>query len=88
MAFKSYVIANTKTGLQPSKEFPKDIAGKSFTFGARASTSGRLMPEFFLRQQFDGKEDAGKGVVVGVLDTGYSPGNPFFAGDLVVGVIK
>jgi phosphonate transport system substrate-binding protein len=55
VAFKSYVIANTKTGLQPSKEFPKDIAGKSFTFGARASTSGRLMPEFFLRQQFDGK---------------------------------
>jgi phosphonate transport system substrate-binding protein len=55
VAFKSYVIANVKTGLQPSKEFPKDIAGKSFTFGARASTSGRLMPEFFLRQQFDGK---------------------------------
>jgi phosphonate transport system substrate-binding protein len=55
VAFKSYVIANTKTGLQPSKEFPTDIAGKSFTFGARASTSGRLMPEFFLRQQFGGK---------------------------------
>ena len=35
------------------------------------------------RQQFDGKEDAGKGVVVGVLDTGYSPGNPFFAGESV-----
>ena len=38
VAFKSYVIANTKTGLQPSKEFPKDIAGNP-TFGARASTS-------------------------------------------------
>jgi len=55
VAFKSYVIANAKTGLQPSKEFPKEIAGKTFTFGARASTSGRLMPEFFFRQQFGGK---------------------------------
>ena len=54
-AFKSYLIANTKTGLKPSKEFPKEIAGKLFTFGARASTSGRLMPEFFIRQAFAGK---------------------------------
>ncbi len=50
VAFKSYVIANAKTGLQPGKDFPKDMAGRSFTFGARASTSGRLMPEFYLRQ--------------------------------------
>jgi phosphonate transport system substrate-binding protein len=55
VAFKSYVIANTKTGLQPSKDLPKEIAGRSFTFGARASTSGRLMPEFFLRQSFGGR---------------------------------
>ena len=54
-AFKTYVIANTKTGLQPSKDFPKEIAGKSFTFGSRASTSGRLMPEYFIRQAFPGK---------------------------------
>src|SRR3954452_17462215 len=54
-AFKSYLIANTKTGLKPAKEFPKEVAGKSFTFGARASTSGRLMPEFFIRQAFGGK---------------------------------
>src|SRR3954451_8445777 len=54
-AFKSYLIANTKTGLKPSKEFPREVAGKSFTFGARASTSGRLMPEFFIRQAFGGK---------------------------------
>jgi phosphate/phosphite/phosphonate ABC transporter binding protein len=50
--FKSFFIANAKTGLKPSKELPKEIAGKSFTFGARASTSGRLMPEHFLRQAF------------------------------------
>jgi phosphonate transport system substrate-binding protein len=55
VAFKSYVIANAKTGLQPGKDFPKGIAGKSFTFGARASTSGRLMPEFFFRQGTGGK---------------------------------
>ncbi len=54
-AFKSYLIANSKTGLKPAKEFPKAVAGKSFTFGARASTSGRLMPEFFIRQVFGGK---------------------------------
>lgn len=51
VAFKSYVIANTATGLKPSKEFPKDIAGKTFTFGSRASTSGRVMPEYFFRQE-------------------------------------
>lgn len=55
IAFKSYVIANTRTGLKPSKEFPSGIAGKSFTFGSRASTSGRLMPEYFIRKAFAGR---------------------------------
>jgi phosphonate transport system substrate-binding protein len=57
VAFKSFVIANTKTGLQPTKDFPKDIAGKSFTFGSRASTSGRLMPEYFIRKAFGKSPD-------------------------------
>jgi subtilisin family serine protease len=35
------------------------------------------------QDQFGGEEDAGKGIVVGMLDTGYSPDNPFFAGDPV-----
>ena len=52
VAFKSFFIANSKTGLAPAKEFPKAIAGKSFTFGSRASTSGRLMPEYFIRSAF------------------------------------
>src|SRR5712691_5536580 len=56
VAFKSFIIANAKTGLKPSKEFPQEIAGKTFTFGARASTSGRLMPEFFIRRAFGGRE--------------------------------
>jgi phosphonate transport system substrate-binding protein len=55
VAFKSLVIANTRTGLKPGTDFPHAIAGKSFTFGSRASTSGRLMPEFFIRRQFAGR---------------------------------
>ena len=54
-AFKTYLIANTKTGLTKSADFPKAIAGKTFTFGSRASTSGRLMPEYFIREAFPGK---------------------------------
>lgn len=49
-AFKSYFIANVATGIKPGKDFPTAIEGKSFTFGSRASTSGRLFPEHFLRQ--------------------------------------
>jgi phosphonate transport system substrate-binding protein len=32
------------------RTFPQGIAGKSFTFGSKSSTSGRLMPEFFIRE--------------------------------------
>ena len=49
-AFISYFIANASTGLKESKKFPKEIAGKSFTFGSKTSTSGRLMPEFWIRK--------------------------------------
>lgn len=50
--FTSYFIANAATGLQRADALPPAIAGRSFTFGARASTSGRVMPEFYLRKQF------------------------------------
>jgi len=50
LEFKSYIIAHASTGLERSKEFPKGIEGKTFIFGARASTSGRLFPEHFIRQ--------------------------------------
>jgi phosphonate transport system substrate-binding protein len=49
LEFKSYIVAHASTGLTRSKDFPKGIAGKTFTFGARASTSGRLFPEHFIR---------------------------------------
>jgi phosphonate transport system substrate-binding protein len=48
--FKSYFIANVEAGLKPSKEFPAGITGKTFTFGSRASTSGRVMPEYYIRK--------------------------------------
>jgi phosphonate transport system substrate-binding protein len=54
-AFKTYFIAGAGTGLKPGAAFPTGIAGRSFTFGARASTSGRLMPEHFIRQASPGK---------------------------------
>ena len=38
--------------MKPSSNFPKAIAGKTFTFGSKGSTSGRLMPEFHIRKQF------------------------------------
>lgn len=48
--FHSYIIANAKTKLGFSSMFPTGIKDKTFTFGSKGSTSGRLMPEFFIRQ--------------------------------------
>lgn len=50
--YVSYFIAHRDTGIIPSDDFPAGLEGRSFTFGSKSSTSGRLMPEFFLRQQF------------------------------------
>jgi phosphonate transport system substrate-binding protein len=54
--FKSYFIANSETGLKSSKDFPAGIAGKTLLFGSRSSTSGRVMPEYFIRKHFAGKQ--------------------------------
>ena len=50
--FHSYFIAHHSTGLSASanEAFPQSIIGKRFTFGSKGSTSGRLMPEFYIRQ--------------------------------------
>jgi phosphonate transport system substrate-binding protein len=50
--FITYFIANTSLGLKEGKQIPAGVKGKTFTFGAKDSTSGRLMPEFYLREQF------------------------------------
>ena len=49
-AFFNYFIAHSSTGLKRSDAFPKNIAGKIFTFGSKGSTSGRLIPEFHIRK--------------------------------------
>jgi len=54
--FKSYFIANSETGLKFSKDFPASIEGKTLLFGSRSSTSGRVMPEYFIRKHFAGKQ--------------------------------
>jgi phosphonate transport system substrate-binding protein len=54
--FWSYIIANKKTRLTEGKTFPMGIQGKSFTFGSETSTSGRCMPEYFIREAFPGKK--------------------------------
>ena len=48
--FHSYFIAHRDTGLTRSGEFPEGLRGKKFTFGSSGSTSGRLLPEHFIRQ--------------------------------------
>ena len=50
--FETYFIAHESTGLQAAKVFPDGIKGKTFTFGSKGSTSGRLMPEFYIREHF------------------------------------
>ncbi len=56
--FKSYIIANTSTGLEPSDSLSDALKGKTFTFGSKGSTSGRLMPEFYLREHFGAAPEA------------------------------
>ncbi len=50
--FKFYLIANADTGLKRGATIDAGVAGRTFTFGARASTSGRVMPDYYLRQRF------------------------------------
>lgn len=50
--FVTYFIAHTSTALKESKNLSKAVAGKTFTFGSKGSTSGRLMPEFHIREIF------------------------------------
>ena len=48
--FQTYFIAHHSSGLKASDEFPKSISQHTFTFGSKGSTSGRLMPEFYIRE--------------------------------------
>lgn len=51
-AFQSVFIANASSDLKPFSDLKdlQELKGHSFTFGSKASTSGFLMPEYFLLQ--------------------------------------
>ncbi len=48
--FHSVFIANTASGIQPFDDISglATLKGRTFTFGSESSTSGRLMPQFFM----------------------------------------
>ncbi len=51
--YKTYFIAPKGTPLTTSDKFPMAAKDKRLTFGNKGSTSGRLMPEFFIRKNTD-----------------------------------
>ncbi|WP_394393348.1 putative selenate ABC transporter substrate-binding protein [Shewanella woodyi] len=52
--FQSYFIAHHSAQIIPSDNFP-NLNGVTFTFGSKGSTSGRLMPEFFIERNLGKK---------------------------------
>jgi phosphonate transport system substrate-binding protein len=66
--FHSLFIANKSAGLAPFDDVNevRMLAGHTFTFGSETSTSGRLMPQYYLRQ--------------GGLDEADLEGKPGFSG--------
>jgi len=58
-AFRSVFIVNTATGITPvdSVSGLRVLSGRRFTFGSESSTSGRLMPQYFLDQAGVGPGD-------------------------------
>jgi phosphonate transport system substrate-binding protein len=67
--FRSVFIANPASGLKPFVPMKglTALRGKRFTFGSESSTSGRLMPQWFLAQ-------------VGVQPRDFAGGAPGFSG--------
>lgn len=57
--FQSVFIANTDSDIGNIKltEDFQQLRGQTFTFGSESSTSGRLMPQYFLKQANIGLED-------------------------------
>jgi phosphonate transport system substrate-binding protein len=78
-AFRSVFIANSRTGLKPIQSLQglQSLRGRRFTFGSESSTSGRLMPQFFL----------GK---AGVKPSDFAGGAPGFSGshDATVALVQ
>ncbi len=57
--FRSVFIANTRSGIEPFEDIRglDALRGRRFTFGSQTSTSGRLMPQFFLARAGVSAED-------------------------------
>lgn len=51
--FMTYFIAHQSTGLEAGEGLSDRMRDMTFTFGSKGSTSGRLMPEYYLREAFD-----------------------------------
>ncbi|MFM8260037.1 MAG: putative selenate ABC transporter substrate-binding protein [Vulcanococcus sp.] len=68
-SFHTIFIASTRSGLQPIRTVQglTELKGKRFTFGSESSTSGRLMPQYFLAK-------------AGVKLTDFAGGAPGFSG--------
>ncbi|WP_168012302.1 putative selenate ABC transporter substrate-binding protein [Halomonas salinarum] len=50
--FMTYFIAHQSTGLEEGEGLTDEMRDMTFTFGSKGSTSGRLMPEYYLRETF------------------------------------
>jgi phosphonate transport system substrate-binding protein len=50
--FMTYFIAHQSTGLETGEGLSDRMRDMTFTFGSKGSTSGRLMPEYYLREAF------------------------------------
>lgn len=51
--FITYFIAHKSTGLASDSGLSDELRGKTMLFGSKGSTSGRLMPEYYLRKTFN-----------------------------------
>jgi phosphonate transport system substrate-binding protein len=55
-AYKSYFVAHKDAGLEKSEAFPAAIGGLKFAFGSESSTSGRVMPSYYITKNTGKKE--------------------------------
>ncbi|MEO1002997.1 MAG: putative selenate ABC transporter substrate-binding protein [Cyanobacteria bacterium J06638_7] len=78
-SFHSVFIANPGSGLKPfsAQSDLQQLKGKRFTFGSQSSTSGRLMPQYFLDQ-------------AGVQLDDFAGGSPGFSGshDTLIALVQ